>query len=283
MAARFFGQFLVEEGAITSEQLREALDLMDADYEKLGELAIKQGYLSEAEVTRLHREQRYVDLPFGALAVKRGALTEDQVDSLLTIQRASRLRIGDALSKLGFLTDDEIETRFKSFKFEQDTVVGRSRMLPAELAGSKLAEFLVGFFPKITQRMSDIRLKLVEGCPVGDRHMRENTASVMISGDESLLLTLSVDDDFAEKLMWGLLGGELGPDDERPTHEDTLGEYVSIVSGNSLMALQEEGVHGRIAPPSYDPEPPEGGVAFVLVSTIGSGTLVMTPMPSSKT
>ena len=36
MAARFFGQYLVEEGAITSEQLREALDLMDADYEKLG-------------------------------------------------------------------------------------------------------------------------------------------------------------------------------------------------------------------------------------------------------
>ena len=112
--------------------------------------------------------------------------------------------------------------------------------------------------------------------------MRENTASVMISGDESLLLTLSVDDEFAEKLMWGLLGGELGPDDERPTYEDTLGEYVSIVSGNSLMALQEEGVHGRIAPPSYDPAPPEGGVAFVLVSTIGSGTLVMTPMPASE-
>ena len=78
--------------------------------------------------------------------MKRGALTEDQVDSLLTIQRASRLRIGDALSKLGFLTDDEIEARFKSFKFEQDSAVGRSRMLPAELAGSKLAEFLVGFF-----------------------------------------------------------------------------------------------------------------------------------------
>ena len=38
--------------------------------------------------------------------------------------------------------------------------------------------------------------------------MRENTASVMISGDESLLLTLSVDDEFAEKLMWGLLGGK---------------------------------------------------------------------------
>ena len=59
----------------------------------------------------------------------------------------------------------------------------------------------------------------------------------MISGDKSLP-DPGVDDEFAEKLMWGLLGGELGPDDERPTYEDTLGEYVNCFS-NSLMALQE--------------------------------------------
>ena len=159
---------------------------------------------------------------------------------MLTIQRASRLRIGDALSKLGFLTDDEIEARFKSFKFEQDSAVGRSRMLPQN---SRVPSWLSSSLLFSEDHSAYVRYSAEARRRLLGRRAshEENTASVMISGDESLLLTLSVDDEFAEKLMWGLLGGELGPDDERPTHEDTLGEYVSIVSGNSLMALQEEG------------------------------------------
>ncbi|MBT6178624.1 MAG: hypothetical protein HOI23_15360 [Deltaproteobacteria bacterium] len=277
MSAKFFGQFLIEAGAISSSQLREALDLMESDYEKLGELAVKLGYLRKEDVARLHREQRYVDSPLGELAIERGLMTREQLDELLNRQSDTRLRIGEALVRLGYIEETKIESHFLNFKRSQDLIVEKIRTLPLELSSNRLAEFVVGFFPKITMRIADIRLKIAQGCEAAERHLKDHTASVLISGPEPIEFSLSVDKDFAEGILWGLLGGEIAPEDERPSYEDCLGEYVSIVAGNALMALQEEGVRGRIEPPSYKSGVPTGAFAFVLASTRGTGTLLITP------
>ena len=118
---------------------------------------------------------------------------------------------------------------------------------------------------------------MVEGCLAAERHMQKHTTCVQVTGPEPILLTLSVDPEFGEKLLWGLLGGELEPEDDKPSYEDALGEYISIVAGNALMALQEEGVRGNIKPPTYDSGVPSTGYAFVLVCTYGKGTLVLSP------
>lgn len=277
MAARFFGQYLIEAGAISSSQLREALDLMESDYEKLGELAVKLGYLRKEDVARLHREQRYVDSPLGELAIERSLMSREQLEKLLERQRSGRLKIGEALVRLGYIEEAKIEDHFAEFKRTQDQLVDRVRTLPLELANNRLAEFVVGFFPKITLRIAEVRLKVVQGCEAASRHMKEHTVSVMISGPEPIDLGLSVDTEFAEAILWGLLGGELAPEDERPSFEDCLGEYVSIVAGNALMALQEEGVRGRIEPPKFPNDVPPGAYAFVLASTRGAGTLLIAP------
>jgi hypothetical protein len=280
MAARFFGQYLIEAGAISAAQLREALDLIESDYEKIGELAVKHGYIEKGDVLRLHREQRYIDAPIGQLAIERGLMTEEQLNKLLTIQQDTRLRIGDALARLGYVAEEVIERHFQSFKFDQDTVLGRARRLPLDLAENRLAEFIINFFPKITLRMCDVRLKIVEGCEAGERHFREHSASVHVDGDESLLVTLSVDGDFGEAIMWGLLGGNIAPEDEKPSYEDVLGEFISIVAGNALMALQEEGIKGRIDCPEFGRPDLSMTSAFVLVCTVGGGTLMLTKVDS---
>ena len=91
-------------------------------------------------------------------------------------------------------------------------------------------------------------------------------------------MTLSVDDDFGEAIMWGLLGESLTPDDDRPSYEDVLGEFISIIAGNALMALQEEGVKGRIECPEFGAPNLEQTAAFVLVCTVGAGSLLLTPL-----
>ena len=179
MSAKFFGQYLIEEGAISSSQLREALDLMESDYEKLGELAIKLGYLRKEDVSRLHREQRYVDSPLGELAIERGLMTREQLEELLSRQRDTRLRIGEALVRLGYIEESKIETHFLTFKRDQDQLIGKVRNLPLELSNNRLAEFVVGF-----SYTSDGRhpVEIVQGCEAADRHMKDHTASVLISG-----------------------------------------------------------------------------------------------------
>jgi len=279
MGLKFFGQFLIEEECITSSQLRQALDLMDETHVKVGELAQEMGYLNQLQVDNLHREQRYLDAPLGTLAVKRGYLTEVQLVSLLEEQDKRRLRIGDALVELGFVEASNIEDYFGKFQEEQSQF-GRALTLPGSLANSRLAEYLLGFFPKIALRIGGIKLKVVEGCLAADRHMGAHSASVPIAGEDGLELMITVDDDFATQLMHGLLGGEIPEEDEVPPLNDVLGEFLSIIAGNSLRALQEEGVKGRLGPPDYGGSAPDGGYAFVLVSTVGKGTLVLTPMQS---
>jgi len=276
MGLKFFGQFLIEEEYITSSQLRQALDLMDDTHVKVGELAQEMGYLNHLQIDNLHREQRYLDAPFGMLAVKRGYLTEAQLTTLLDEQDKRRLRIGDALVELGFVEPSSIEDYFGKFQDEQSQF-GRAIALPDSLKNIRLAEYLLGFFPKIALRIGGIRLKVVEGCIAADRHMGPHTASVSIAGEGGLNLMISVDNEFAIQLMNGLLGCELADEDEAPPLNDVLGEFLSIVAGNSLRALQEEGVTGRLGPPNYGGSTPEGGFAFALVSTVGEATLILTP------
>lgn len=279
MGLKFFGQFLIEEECITSSQLRQALDLMDETHVKVGELALEMGYLNHLQVDNLHREQRYLDAPIGMLAVKRGYLTEAQLTTLLEEQDKRRLRIGDALVELGFVEATNIENYFGKFQDEQSQF-GPAIKPPGPLANSRLAEYLLGFFPRIALRIGGIKLKVAEGNLVADRHMGPYTASVSISGEGGLNLMISVDGEFATELMKGLLGIELAEEDEVPPLNDGLGEFLSIIAGNSLRALQEEGVQGELGPPNYGETAPEGGFAFALVSTIGTGTLILTPEQS---
>ena len=268
MSAKFFGQYLIERGAISSSQLREALDLMESDYEKLGELAIKLGYLRKEDVSRLHREQRYVDSPLGELAIERGLMTREQLEELLSRQRDTRLRIGEALVRLGYIEESKIETHFLTFKRDQDQLIGKVRTLPLELSNNRLAEFVVGFFPKITLRMADIRLKGVQGCEAADRHMKDHTASVLISGPEPLNSVFR----WTKILLKAFLG--LGQNCTR--NERQLG--IAGRRGGSrcaLMALREEGVRDALNPrPTTIRFHPEH--AFVLASTRGTGTLLIT-------
>ncbi len=48
MAVKFFGQFLVEQGIVTSEALLNAINLQDKNNLKLGEMAVAMGLITQA-------------------------------------------------------------------------------------------------------------------------------------------------------------------------------------------------------------------------------------------
>ena len=57
MAVKFFGQFLVEQGAVTSEALLHAIELQDRTNLKLGEMAVAMGYITPNDIERAHSAQ----------------------------------------------------------------------------------------------------------------------------------------------------------------------------------------------------------------------------------
>ena len=53
MAVKFFGQFLVQEGVVTVDQLREGLELMDRRNRGFSAIAMEKGYLSQVRSNSL--------------------------------------------------------------------------------------------------------------------------------------------------------------------------------------------------------------------------------------
>jgi hypothetical protein len=278
MSVKFFGQYLLLEGAVSAEQLRSALELMEREHRMLGELAVEAGILSAEDAGTINREQLNRDLPFGMLAVEKGMLTDKQVEQLLDLQRKKRLRLGEALVQLNFLSDEKVEALLQAFHAEQAPFQDSEVTLPDTLKTNPVATFILDFIPKITMRVSRIHLKIASSDQV-PKH--QSTASIMLRGAPGLAITLSADDDFANKLMIGMVRimsgnfeAEPEPDDDR---EDLLGEFLSIVAGHTLGVMEGEGKKLTVEPPTYGGTD-EDGVAFNLVSPHGAASLSLKPL-----
>lgn len=273
MSVKFFGQYLLLDGAVTVEQLRSALELMETEHKMLGELAVESGFITLEDAGEINREQLNRDLPFGMLAVERKLLTEDQVEELLVIQNKKRLRLGEALVRLGHLDEERAESLLKAFHDEQAPFQVSELELPTALQENRVAAFVLDFLPKITMRVSRIHLK-VAAAP--NARTYRSTASIALLGEPGLTITLSADDDFANKLMTGMIrimsGNFEAVPEEDDDREDLLGEFLSILAGHTLGAMEDVGATLSVEPPRYG-DTPDMGTVFNLVSPHGAATL----------
>lgn len=116
MITQFFGNYLLNEHLITSEQLVEALQEKNNTRLKLGVLAINAGYMNSSQVEKVHMEQTKQDKRFGDLAVELGFVTEAQIDELLGAQKVGYLLLGQALVDKGYMDNSTFESAINSYK-----------------------------------------------------------------------------------------------------------------------------------------------------------------------
>lgn len=116
MHTQFFGNFLLNKGVITPEQLVDALKIQATTHKKLGTLAIHSGFMSASEVEDVYITQTHYDKLFGELAVNLGYLTESQVDNLLTTQLPDYMLLGQILVDKNILTHVELENLITEYK-----------------------------------------------------------------------------------------------------------------------------------------------------------------------
>ena len=120
MHTQFFGNFLLNKGVITPEQLIEALKIQSSTHKKFGTLAIHSGYMSASEVADVYITQTHYDKRFGELAMELGYLTPEQVDKLLTIQLPNYMLLGQILVDQKILTHIELENLITEYKSEYE-------------------------------------------------------------------------------------------------------------------------------------------------------------------
>jgi len=104
---RKFGELLIEERAITREQLEDALRVQSTlrHYLPLGQILLNRGRLSRSVLTTLLRRHRK-SARLGELLVRSGQITTDQLQTALDQQTQTGQPLGHTLMALGFVSEE---------------------------------------------------------------------------------------------------------------------------------------------------------------------------------
>ena len=158
MIAKFFGQFLLERGALTSMQLLRAVEHQREFHHKFGAIAARFGYLTLTQINTLHQEQLHKRRPerMGTLAVELGYLTQEQVDEILLRQRNDHLLLGEAIVQLGFMERDALYhclDEYHRLTLPEDLRLTMD-CFPEEPLLLKLCELFVGLLHRTTGRLA---------------------------------------------------------------------------------------------------------------------------------
>jgi hypothetical protein len=159
MIAKFFGQYLLEKGVITGDQLLQAVEYQKSLHHKFGSYALRFNYLTLNQINELHREQlkdRRAE-KIGELAVEKGYLAREQVDEIIMRQKNDHLLLGEAIVRLGFMEREKLYLyldEYHRMTMAEDMHISMEHF-PEEPLLLKLCELFIG----LLQRMADIKVK----------------------------------------------------------------------------------------------------------------------------
>jgi hypothetical protein len=275
VTVKFFGQFLIEQGEIDAGQLREALERVQSRNRSLGDLAIAEGLITPAAADRINTAQLGVDRPFGEIAVAMGLLSRLDLEKLLRRQREERLPLGEALVELGHLPTARLGALLDRFKIDQSPFETGEIPLPSPLARLRLARLILDLLPRVCMRVARLQVKLA---PAGSAQVDAaltQRASLTVRGPQPLELGLAADAEVASALASGI-SGIARQDLDAALRADGLGEFLNVLVGNAVAALDREQVDAQLEPVRLGVLPPAGH-CFELVAGGGRGALVARP------
>ena len=276
MGVKFFGQYLIERGEVDADQVRAALDLMDAENRTIGELAVEGKLISKADADKVNAEQRHRDMPFGELAGEMGLLTEEQIDNLVQLQWRTRMRIGEALVRSGHLGKVRLEELLISYEEEQAPYRIENLALPAGLDSNALAPFVLDLFPNLLMRVARISTRVGSGEPIAEQPDFPVQVAVSVSGESGLVICLVGDEEFSRHLAAKVSG--LDPEGlEMEMLLDGVGEFLNVLAGNAMANAEQNGIAMELGPPQTEIDF-KSGFLFELAVNIGNAALFLEPL-----
>lgn len=275
MAVKFFGQFLIEQGEINADQLRGALDFMEAENLSLGLFAVEKGLLKPMDVHRIQLEQRQKDASFEEIVIELGLIARDKLEALVRDHEARRVRVGDALVRKGHLAAERLAGLLDRFNADQEKYATREVELPSDLRAPRLTSVLVELLPKLTARIAEIQIKVGEAEQSNGQSLPDYSAAVVIHADKGIEILLTGDEEFAKRLTAGMLGA---PIEEVNSFllDDGLGEFLNVLVGNAVAIFEKQGQRVSLDPPRLGGHAKAAtGYLFPLFATHGKAALVL--------
>lgn len=283
MSIKFFGQFLIERGVITAEQLLQAIKIQEQKNLRFGDYARAKGYLKDEDVLRLQEEQRRTDMRIGELAVSLGMLTKEQVNELLTMQKNDHIFLGEALRLGGFITHEDLHKELDLFRQDQRDYIAGVINVPKGVKDPEFIKTAVDLTRKMFNRIAQIEAKVGFG-ETFDEEPEVNFAAVAMGfiGFVNYDYILSVPREAAVTLATGFIGEDAsGEPDEIII--DSVKEFCNIACGNVMARMSKKGKKVSITPPrlaepkgaSYIVVKGRSAVRYPFVTQAGDVSLIL--------
>ena len=266
MGVKFFGQFLLERGAITREQLLAATELQQQRNRPLGAVAVDKGYLTPAQAQQINTEQQSTDRRFGELALSLGFMTDAQVSEVLTLQAGSRIRIGEAMVAVGCFNEEELARQLSDFQIDQAVYQTGRVELPPNTPHPEFVSTSIDLTEKMLLRVGGLTGKRGVAQPLGSRAPAQDllTLRIPFTGAIKARYVISTSRDVALTLAHRILGDGVTLSDEIAF--DALKEFANVVTGNVCAKHSRDEHQLEIGPPEDGAGAPteRGGVAVPL-------------------
>jgi hypothetical protein len=274
MSVKFFGQFLIEQGEVDAGHVREALDLLERTNKSIGDIAVDCGLMDQGAADRVNVAQRGSELAFGDLAVQMGVLERQSLVDCLRVQREGRLMMGEALVRLGHLADDRLAEMLDLFKLDQAPyAVGVMAQLPDPLVNNRIAPYVLDLLPKFSRRIASLNVKVGDPLVLTQSPGFRYRISLPVHGHRGLEVTLVGDRAFCARVAAGTAGQPESALDEELL-VDGVGEFLNVLCGNAMSALERDGVETTLGVPDHDAELTDGWI-FDLATSHGRAALVL--------
>jgi CheY-specific phosphatase CheX len=250
MSTRFFGQYLLERGRITSQQLLDALERQKGIMMPIGTIALERGLLSAVQVKAVLEQQKRSNLRFGEIAVGLGYLTQAQLDELLEEQETShRVRLGEALVSRGYIALETLEKELKDYNKESEKFASEVSAAFSNVAHKQIVKTFTDLMLMMFTRFGKQDI-IIERCETGKDKVRlfRWVISQKIAGqDVEFNCLLSVPPKLLLQMASTMLDETVNNADELAL--DASKEFVNIANGNACAKLSEDGVNLKMMPP----------------------------------
>ncbi len=258
MVEYMLGNYLVETGKITKEQLIDVINKQDSVRVKLGLLAVSEGMMTTQQAEEVGQLQAEQDKRFGDIAVDIGYLTQDQVSRLLKKQGGAYLSFMQNLMDEDLIDMDEIDLLVNDFKtafnysnsdFEAIKSDEVERILPFLLPEEALPyQRLISMVVRTLIRLIDRHMYLGQAVMI-DELPEEGLALQKIEGEDGFL------DCFSERNGALLKMCSVYGQEEFATLNmdalDAAAELLNCSNGLYVSEVSKEGRSLELMPPQY--------------------------------
>lgn len=259
MVEYILGNYLVESGKITAEQLRQTMKEQDSVRVKLGLIAVTEGMMTMEQADEVNRLQSVMDQRFGDIAVTKGYLSEEQISKLLKEQGNNYLMFIQALVDKKLMLMEELEWLLNDFRQKN----GYSNSELEDIKSDDVDRIVPLLLPEEAKQYTEIICTAVRTMiRLIDRHIYIGRAA-MVDGfpaDAKVSQTLAGENGFMDCLSerdGALLKvcSVFGQEEFTRLDLDSLdaaGELLNCINGMYVSGLSRQGRFLELMPPEYE-------------------------------